>query len=60
MVNYTPHLCSPACLEQVRPNSPLEALRKRNPLLAPMMYKFRRAKRKLPPDSMTTVLSPSP
>ncbi|CAL8298168.1 unnamed protein product [Lota lota] len=54
MVNYTPHLCSPACLEQVRPDRPLEALRKRNPLLVPMMYKFRRVKKQLSPYTTTT------
>ena len=56
-MNYTPHLCSPACLELVWRDRPLEALRKRNPLLAPMMYKFRRTKRQLTPDTMASVLS---
>ncbi|KAG7276446.1 hypothetical protein CRUP_014105 [Coryphaenoides rupestris] len=42
MINYTPHLCSPACLEQVRAAVPTEELRKSNPLFVPMLYKFRR------------------
>ncbi|KAJ3609592.1 hypothetical protein NHX12_024112 [Muraenolepis orangiensis] len=42
MVNYTPHLCSPACVAHVRPHGPLEAQHKCNPLLVPMTYKFRR------------------
>ena len=59
MVDPTAHLCSPACLKQVRPDGPV-AQHKRNPLLIPKMYKFRRVKKELLPDTATTVLSPFP
>ncbi|XP_035269887.1 histone-lysine N-methyltransferase SETDB1-B [Anguilla anguilla] len=38
---YLTHTCSPACLNRIRP-ARLDQYRGRNPLLAPLLYEFRR------------------
>ncbi|XP_030640560.1 histone-lysine N-methyltransferase SETDB1-B [Chanos chanos] len=38
---YLPHACSPDCLKRIRPTRP-NMHRGRNPLLAPLLYEFRR------------------